>query len=154
MTTRTHRAVRKIAPLLNKIEPFAIFLVYIAAAIMAFFAWAFPPKVASTMGEYSLIIQAILLTAGAVIGLCGHLVRHCLTEFYGLSCVAWGIFILLCNVIAVMKYDGQYNYGQFAGIILLALGFIASHLFKLYHDITESWINLPPETLNKIYSEN
>lgn len=154
MTTRTHRAVRKIAPLLNRIEPIAMFLVYIATGIMAFFAWAFPPKVAFTMGDQSLIIQAILLTIGSILGLFGHMLRHELCEFWGLLCSVGGVFILLSNVLAVVIYQGQWNYGQFAGLILLALGFMISHAFKLYHDITESWINLPPAMIDKIYSEH
>lgn len=153
MTTRTHRFVRKIAPLLNKVEPYAIFFVYISAGIMAFFAWVFPPKVTVTMDGNSLIIQAVLLSIGAVLGLWGHTAKQELVEFWGLCAVSGGVFVLLCNVIAVMIYDEQYNYGQFAGMILLSLGFMISHGFKLYHDITESWINLPPAVIHKIYSD-
>ena len=151
MTTRTHRIIRKFAPYLNRVEPYAIFVVYIAAGIMAFFAWVFPPKVAEVMGDYSTTVEAILLTVGCILGLWGNTIRNELLAFWGLISVTGGVFILFSVVIAHMIYNDQWNYGQFAGIILLALSLMFAHGFKLYHEITESWINLPPATLNKIY---
>ena len=153
MTTKTHRVIRRIAPYLNRIEPYAIFVVYVAAGIMAFFAWVFPPKVAMMMGDSSTLIEAILLSVGCILGLWGNTIRSTITEFWGLLCVGGGVFILFSIVLGIMIYENQYNYGQFAGAILLALALIFSHGFKLYHELTESWIDLPTETINRIYEQ-
>lgn len=151
MTTRTHRAVRKLAPFLNRIEPLTIFLVYLSVGTMAFFAWFFPPNASSNTGAYSLLIEAILLTVGFVLGLWGHTGRRPLIEFYGLCASAGGTFIFLCIVIGVVVNNSAYNYGQFVGIILLSLGLMVSHGFTLYHEITESWINAPSAVIQRIY---
>lgn len=151
MTTRTHRAVRRIAPFLNRIEPFAIFVAYISVGIMAIFAWIFPPKVAAYTGTASLIIEAILLSLGCALGLWGHILKSAIIELYGLISTAGGLFILLTVVISAIISDNQYNYGQFAGLILFAFGLLSSYGFKLYHAITQNWIHPPAEMINKIY---
>lgn len=151
MTTKTHRAVRKIAPILNRIEPFAIFVAYIGIGIMAAFAWFFPAKVSDNMSTQSAIIEALLMSVGALFGLWGHATKRELVEFYGICACAGGLFIFLCIVINSFVYEHQYNYGQIIGLILLAMGLVATHGFKLYHNITESWINAPAPLLQKIY---
>lgn len=153
MTTKTHRAVRKIAPVLNRIEPFAIFLAYLSVALMAFFSWFYPPKVTQITGSDSSFIEGILLTAGAILGLWGLLAKKELLEFWGLICAIGGVIITLSTMVAIVRYYEQYNYGQFVGMAFLALGLMFSHGFRLYHEITESWINLPPSVINKIYNE-
>lgn len=151
MTTRAHRAIRKVAPLLNRIEPFAVFFAYIASGAMAFFALFFPPNVSSDTSPFSTTIEAALLATGAVLGLWGSLARKPFVEFWGIICVAGGMFITLCAVISRFLYDEQYNYGQFVALLFFAMSLLITHGFTLYHEITESWINLPPSVLNKIY---
>lgn len=153
MPTKTHRIIRKVAPILDRIEPYAIFVAYLAVGIMATFSWVFPPKVSDTVGNYSLWTQSALLSVGAILGLIGHMFDKVLIEFWGLCACVGGIFITLCAVISIMVNEAQYNYGQFAGLILLALGLLFSHGFKLYHDITKAWINLTPAEIARIYKE-
>lgn len=153
MPTRTHRFVRKVSPFLDRIEPFAIFSVYIAVGVMAAFAWVFPPKVSSDSTDFSLWVEAILLTIGCVIGLWGHITKSELIEFYGLIASAGGVSIFLSMTLEIIIYQHQYNYGQIIGLILLALSLMFSHGFKLYHDITKDWINLTPSEIANIYSK-
>ena len=153
MPTKTRRAVRKIAPILDKIEPFAVFFAYIAVGIMALFAWVYPPQVTAFAGTPSLIIEAVLLSAGCVLGLWGHIIKSAIIELYGVISTAGGLFILLTVVINVMIHEELYNYGQFAGLILLAFGLLSSYGFKLYHAITENWIHPPANIIKKIYKD-
>lgn len=151
MTTRTHRFVRKLAPFLNKIEPIVAFVAYIAAGGMAFFALFFPPNVSSDTAMASTMTEGALLAAGSALGLWGAFGNKPLVEFWGVCCVGGGLFITLCSVMSRFLYDEQYNYGQFVAMIFFAMSLLISHGFTLYHEITESWINLPPSVLNKIY---
>lgn len=138
--------------MLNRIEPFAIFIAYIGVAITAYFAWFYPPKVAGNTATTAIIIEAILLTVGALFGLWGHLAKYALIEFWGLVCCIGGMTIFLFIVVSEFSSFRQFNYGQFIGVILLSMGLMFSHAFKLYHEITESWINLPPTMIQKIYT--
>lgn len=152
MPTRTHRAIRRVAPFLDRMEPYAIFTAYIAVGIMAAFVWVFPPKVASSTAEHSLIIEGALLSLGAVLGLWGHIHKKVLIEFWGLCAATGGVGVLLAMVIESVLYQRMYNYGQFIGLVLLAMTLMFAHGFKLYHEITRDWINLTPSEIDKIYS--
>ena len=154
MPTRTHRIIRKVAPFLDRMEPYAIFVAYIAVGIMAAFVWVFPPKVASETAEHSIIIEGVLLSIGAILGLWGHIQKKELIEFWGLCSSVGGVFILLAMTIESVLYRQQYNYGQIIGLVILALSLMFSHGFKLYHEITRDWINLTPSEIKKIYRYN
>lgn len=151
MPTFKRRLVRRISKFLFRLEPYAIFGAYLCIAGAAFFSWFHPISASFLVDSVNARIQAILLTAGAVLVMVGHISKREVIELLGLVCSVGGLFIFQSFMVILMQH-GVWAAGQVLCIGYIGMGLMFSRAFKLQNSVTTNVLGPPPSVIKKIYS--
>lgn len=134
--------LEKFNKIVHRIEPISIFCCYLFVAACAYFAWFFPPdSVRFSLTQFDLIVQALLLTIGAVLSLTGHLTDRIFIEELGIIFATIGV-ILYCYalVIFIVSIDRFLNYGEAIGIFGIAITLLIARAIRIQNLLSAKWL--------------
>lgn len=151
MPTKTRRTLRKLSKFFFRLEPYAVFGSYLCIAGAAYFSWFSPLSATKYVDPINGIIEAILLSVGAVLCLAGHISKRSIVELIGLVFTIGGLYVFIAMMITFVQ-SGVDAAMQIIFIGLIGMGLMFSRSFRLQSEIADHYLTLPPSKIREIYN--
>lgn len=150
MPTKARKTLRTLSKFFFRFEPWALFGSYLCIAFAAYFSWVHPLSATKLVDPINGIIEAILLSGGAVLCLLGHLWKKTILELLGLVATIGGLYVFNAMMITFVQ-SGVEAASQIIFIAFIGMGMMFSRAFRLQSEVADNYLKLPQAKLREIY---